>query len=37
MAAIRCSFRASLRRGLLALGLLGLACAAQADTSLRIG
>lgn len=37
MAAIRCSFRAGFRRGLLALGLLGLACAAQADTSLRIG
>ena len=37
MAAIRCSFRAGLRRGLLALGLLGLVCAAQADTSLRIG
>ncbi|WP_256594388.1 aliphatic sulfonate ABC transporter substrate-binding protein [Pseudomonas sp. RIT411] len=37
MAAIRCSFRAGLRRELLALGLLGLACAAQADTSLRIG
>lgn len=37
MAAIRCSFRAGLRRGMLALGLLGLACAAQANTSLRIG
>ncbi|MGM3423565.1 aliphatic sulfonate ABC transporter substrate-binding protein [Pseudomonas benzopyrenica] len=37
MAAIRLSFRSGFRRGLLALGLLGLACAAQADTSLRIG
>lgn len=37
MAAIRCSFRSGFRRGLLALGLLGLAYAAQADTTLRIG
>jgi len=37
MAAIRFPFSAGLRRGLLALGLLGLACAAQAETSLRIG
>ncbi|MCD4865236.1 aliphatic sulfonate ABC transporter substrate-binding protein [Pseudomonas sp. PLB05] len=37
MAAIRCSFRSGFRRGLLALGLLSLAYAAQADTSLRIG
>lgn len=37
MAAIRLSFRSGFRRGLLALSLLGLACAAQADTSLRIG
>ncbi|WP_439000922.1 aliphatic sulfonate ABC transporter substrate-binding protein [Pseudomonas benzopyrenica] len=34
---MRLSFRSGFRRGLLALGLLGLACAAQADTSLRIG
>lgn len=37
MAAIRLSFRSGFRRGLLALGLLSLAYAAQADTSLRIG
>lgn len=37
MAAIRFSFRSGFRRGLLALGLLGLAYAAQADTTLRIG
>lgn len=37
MAATRLSFRSGFRRGLLALGLLSLAYAAQADTTLRIG
>ncbi|KUM34335.1 aliphatic sulfonate ABC transporter substrate-binding protein [Pseudomonas sp. EpS/L25] len=37
MAAIRFSLGPRLRQGLLALGLLGLACAAQGDTALRIG